>query len=667
MQEMLRGLGLVIWIVAGTAGAVAGGFAGLVPSTAAAADAPRPLASAFHAMKADRWDVAARLAARDGPAASALIEWYRLSAGRGSPDEILSFLRAHPDWPGLDYLRRQSEETMSGADDIQILAFYDSGYLPQTGKGALSRARALFANDRAGEAEATLALAWLTMDLTEAEHIAFIEAHGPLLAPHHEARFNMALWRGLRDAEQMAPLVSEDRRRVAKARGMIQDGDSGLDAYLESLPDDLRADPLISHALFNRHIDRGRSDDAIAVILRQSRAEAGLGEPERWAGWRRYLARARMRDGDPQTAYALASQHRLVQGASFADLEWLSGYLALRYLDDPDLALDHFQRFRGAVETPISLGRAGYWIGRALEAAGDPEGAAIAYAQGADHQTSFYGLLAAERAGLPADPSLAGDETFPDWRAAPFASGALQKAAVLALAAGELNLAERFFTHLADSLDRTGLGQMGAMAQDLGQPHLQVMLGKTAAQRGIVLPGPYYALHPMAEMDLAAPMELALSIARRESEFDHRVVSGAGAMGLMQLMPGTASDMARELGLGDHSASRVLNDWRYNARLGSAYLAGLAARFGGNVVLMSAGYNAGPGRPIGWMEDRGDPRAGDIDVIDWIEHIPFRETRNYVMRVAESLPIYRARLGRPPHPVPFTEELKGATLLAPSD
>jgi len=667
MQEMLRGLGLVIWIVAGTAGAVAGGFAGLVPSTAAAADAPRPLASAFHAMKADRWDVAARLAARDGPAASALIEWYRLSAGRGSPDEILSFLRAHPDWPGLDYLRRQSEETMSGADDIQILAFYDSGYLPQTGKGALSRARALFANDRAGEAEATLALAWLTMDLTEAEHIAFIEAHGPLLAPYHEARFNMALWRGLRDAEQMAPLVSEDRRRVAKARGMIQDGDSGLDAYLESLPDDLRADPLISHALFNRHIDRGRSDDAIAVILRQSRAEAGLGEPERWAGWRRYLARARMRDGDPQTAYALASQHRLVQGASFADLEWLSGYLALRYLDDPDLALDHFQRFRGAVETPISLGRAGYWIGRALEAAGDPEGAAIAYAQGADHQTSFYGLLAAERAGLPADPTLAGDETFPDWRAAPFASGALHKAAVLALAAGELNLAERFFTHLADSLDRTGLGQMGAMAQDLGQPHLQVMLGKTAAQRGIVLPGPYYALHPMADMDLAAPMELALSIARRESEFDHRVVSGAGAMGLMQLMPGTASDMARELGLGDHSASRVLNDWRYNARLGSAYLAGLAARFGGNVVLMSAGYNAGPGRPIGWMEDRGDPRAGDIDVIDWIEHIPFRETRNYVMRVAESLPIYRARLGRPPHPVPFTEELKGATLLAPSD
>ena len=655
MQEMLRVLCLVI------------GLAGLAAPALLSADParvpPRPLTAALGAMEDDRWDDAARLAARAGPAGSALIEWYRLSAGRGTADEVMAFLEAHPDWPGLAYLRRQSEEAIAAADNATVLAFFSDGHLPQTGIGALAHARALLAADRTGEAEATLALAWLTMDLSDAEHDAFIAAHGDLLAAHHSTRLDMALWRGLRDVAKMKPLVPENRRKVAELRAAIQDGRTEA----QDVPEALRDDPLVAHALFMRHIDRGRTDAAIKVILDQSRSEAGLGEPGRWAGWRRYLARAQMRDGEPQTAYALAARHGLVEGASFADLEWLSGYLALTYLDDPALALDHFQRFRRAVDTPISLGRAGYWIGRAQEALGDEVAARFAYAQGAEHQTSFYGLLAAEKAGLPADPKLAGDEAFPDWRQAGFTDSLVYKAAVLALASGELNLAERFFTHLADSQDRTGLGQMGAMLDALDQPHLQVMLGKAGARRGLVVEAPYYALHPMAEMDLPAPMDLALAIARRESEFDHRVVSGAGAMGLMQLMPGTAADMARALGLSDHSRRRVLTDWRYNARLGSAYLAGLADRFEGNVVMMAAGYNAGPGRPRDWMEERGDPRAGDMDVIDWIEHIPFRETRNYVMRVAESLPVYRARLGRAPHPVPFSRELVGDTLRLASD
>ncbi|MHA7850700.1 lytic transglycosylase domain-containing protein [Roseovarius sp.] len=626
--------------------------------------APRPLASALHAMEGGRWDVAARLAARDGPAAEVLIEWYRLSAGRGTPAEVLAFLSDHPEWLGLDYLRRQSEKALADTGtDAQILQFFSGGILPQTGAGALAHARVLMAEDRTGEAEATLALAWLTMDLTEDEHDAFIQAHGPLLAQHHVTRLDMALWRGLRDVRKMLPLVPEDRATVARLRAAIQDGTSRA----SDIPERLRDDPLLTHALFMRHLDRGESEQAIAVILKQSRAEIGLGEPDRWSGWRRYLARAQMRDGNPQTAYALAAQHGLVNGSSYADLEWLSGYLAMTYLGDPALALDHFQRFRASVGSPISLGRAGYWIGRAQEALGDPEAAQIAYRQGAEHQTSFYGLLAAEKAGVSADPALAGAQDWPDWRQAGFVQTPLYKAAVLALAANELNLAERLFVQLSTTQDRQGLGQMGDMLADLGQPHLQVMLGKAAAQRGLVIEAPYYALHPMTELDLLMPMELALAIARRESEFDHRVVSGAGAMGLMQLMPGTASDVARALGETDHSDSRVLNDWRYNARLGDVYLAGLAERFDGNVVMMSAGYNAGPGRPTSWMEDRGDPRKGDMDVIDWIEHIPFRETRNYVMRVAESLPVYRARLGQPPHPVPFSQELTGDTLRPPSE
>ncbi|WP_288941417.1 lytic transglycosylase domain-containing protein [uncultured Roseovarius sp.] len=654
MQEIMRLFCFLIGLGVGLAS---------LSSAEPARIAPRPLAAALYAMEGGRWDVAARLAERDGPAASALIEWYRLSDGQGTPGEVAAFLDAHSDWPGLDYLRRQSEERMAAVGtDSQILAFFD-GHLPQTGAGALAHARALLAAGRTGEAEATLALAWLTMDLSTAEHDQFIARHADLLAPHHDTRLDMALWRGLRDVAQMVPLVSENRRKVAETRQQVEDGKIAPD----DVPEALQTDPLVAHALFDRHLKGNDSDKAIAVILRQSRADEGLGEPGRWAGWRRYLARAQMREGNAQTAYDLASRHGLVDGSSFADLEWLSGYLALTYLDDPALALDHFQRFRAAVETPISLGRAGYWIGRAQEALGDPEAAQISYARGAAHQTSFYGLLAAEKAGLPADPDLAGDRALPDPRQAAFTQSLVYKAAILALASDELNLAERFFVHLSDSLDATGLGQLGAILAELDQPHLQVMIGKAGAQRGIVLPAPYYALHLMTDMDLPVPMELALSIARRESEFDHRVVSGAGAMGLMQLMPGTAGDMARALGETGHSRARVFNDWRYNVRLGSTYLAGLAERFDGNVVMMAAGYNAGPGRPRDWMEENGDPRSDAIDVVDWIEHIPFRETRNYVMRVAESLPVYRARIGKPPHPVPFSQELTGATLRTVSD
>ena len=624
--------------------------------------APRPLASALHAMQADRWDIAARLAARDGPAAADLIEWYRLRAGRGNAQDVLDFLDRNPDWPGLDYLRRRNELRMIVAGDAAILKFYQD-HSPQTGIGALTYASAQIAAGQSGEAEATIVMAWRTMDLTTDEHDAFIAAYGDLLKPHHDSRMHMALWRGLRDVKQMMPLVSADLRKAAQTRASIENGRKALDKWIADLPKGLRRDAHVAYAEFNHLMSQRKTDKAIKLMLRQSRIDGGLGDPHRWSNNRRSLARAQMREGHHQLAYDLASTHQLTEGARYADLEWLSGYLALRFLDAPELALDHFQRLRAAVKTPISLGRAGYWIGRAQEALGDAEAAQIAYGRGALHQTSFYGLLAAERGGIALDPALSGAEEFTPWREAAFASSSVHQAGVLALAAGRPDLAEIFFVHLATTQDRDGLGQMAQMLAELDQPHLQVMLGKAAAKRGIVLPAAYYALHPLAQQDLPVPQELALTIARRESEFDPGVVSGAGAQGLMQLMPGTAREVAGDLGL-DHDRARVIGDWRYNVQLGSTYLAQLADWLDGNLVLMAVGYNAGPGRARQWIERLGDPRSADTDIVDWIEHIPFRETRNYVMRVSESLPVYRARLGRNPLPVPFSEELKGNTIKA---
>lgn len=613
-------------------------------------------------MRDGNWAAAQIEARGDGQAALDVILWHYLRAGLGSPREVQDFLGRNQDWPGLPFLREKSEGAMTAASAEAIRAFY-ADHEPETGAGALSLARALLtADDRAG-AEAVILQGWTTLTLTSQEQDAFVAAHGDLLRPHHAARLDAMLWRGsASNARAMLPLVSADWRALAEARMALREDAPGVDTLIDAVPAALSSDAGLAYERFAWRVRKGRTDDAVALLQARSSSAESLGRPDIWARQRDDLVRRLMWAGQYETAYDLAANHHLTEGSSFADLEWLAGYLSLRFLDAPERAVTHFRALRGGVESPISLGRAGYWLGRALEASGDAAGAADAYAFGAQYQTSFYGLLAAEAGGLPPDPLLAGTEMFPDWRDAPFTQSSVFTAAILLLDAEENVLAERFLTHLAESLDRTQIGQMGEMLGDLALPHVQVMLGKRAAQFGHELHGPYYALHPLAEVDHPVPTELVLAIARRESEFDPRVVSPVGARGLMQVMPRTAEEVSGWLGV-DYSESRLLSDPVYNAVLGAAYLERLAQQFEGNAVMMAAGYNAGPSRPIRWMEARGDPRRGEMDVIDWIEHIPFTETRNYVMRVTESLPIYRARLGRDPHPVPFSEELKGSTLL----
>ncbi|SDF09446.1 soluble lytic murein transglycosylase [Salipiger thiooxidans] len=633
----------------------------------AAAQQDRPLAQAMQAMREGNWAAALIDSRGDGQPALDVILWNYLRASRGNAAQVMDFLERNPDWPGMDYLREKSEIAISESRDNAIVKTFFEGYRPQTGAGALALARAYAAEGERGAAEAEVVLAWRTLALSSEERSAFLTQWGDLLKPHHQARLDMALWQGWEaNARAVMPLVSDGWQKLAEARIGLRDSVPGVDRLIEAVPETLADDPGLAYERYLWRVRKGRDADAIALLLERSKNAESLGEPWAWAGRRDSLAHELMLEGKYREAYRVASTHQMTEGSDFAALEWLSGYIALRFLDQPQVALNHFRSHGEAVESPISRGRAGYWTGRALEALGDKEAAQQAYREGARWQTSFYGLLAAEKAGTGPDPKLAGTENFPDWREAPFTQSSVYQAAVLLLASGELSLGERFLTHLAEGLDRQQIGQLGEMLAELGRPHVQVMVGKRAAQYGIELPGPYYALHPdILKTEFPVPKELVLSIARRESEFDPEVVSHAGARGLMQLMPGTAKEVSGWLDIA-YSHDGLTADPAYNARLGSAYLASLARRFNGNAVMMAAGYNAGPGRPIRWMEQFGDPRSGDIDVVDWIEMIPFNETRNYVMRVTESLPVYRARLGRDPHPVPFSQELVGSTLL-PTD
>ncbi|MEL6211326.1 MAG: lytic transglycosylase domain-containing protein, partial [Pseudomonadota bacterium] len=344
-----------------------------------------------------------------------------------------------------------------------------------------------------GEEHALAVLAWRTMVLTPTVEATLIRRYPRVLAAHHTARLDFLLWEGeFLAARRMFPRVTEGWRHLAEARMALARAAPGVDALIEKVPEPRRADPGLAYERFAWRARKGRSEDAIALLRATSTGAAALGEPERWASWRRIYARQAMRDGDMPLAYEIASTHHLVAGAAFADLEWLAGYLALRFLEDPETALSHFERFEAAVKTPISLGRGGYWRGRAHTALGDTEAAQQAYTQGATWQTSFYGLLSAEAADLPLDASMAGREVFPAIPTTSLANNSVLAAGLLLLEAEEPALAERFLTHLVESLERPEAGALGKLMLDLGEPHIALMIGKRAASGGMVLPAAYF-------------------------------------------------------------------------------------------------------------------------------------------------------------------------------
>ena len=632
--------------------------------TAPAQAQPADFRPVAEAMEDEAWDLAYALALPQGEVAHTLVTWTRLREGAGSFPDYIRFLETHPHWPGLEQVRREGERSIpDGYDPATVIAYFEETK-PLTGEGVVALVRAHRAVGQPQEAEAAMVTAWRTLGLDEDGFAVMTEAFGDALAPHHAARADAMLWRWrTEDAERLLDLLPEDQQALVTARiALIRDADDAAERFGD-VPAALREETGLFYDRFNRFATRGDYTNATAILQNRSGSAAGLGQPFRWASWRASLARWHLRQGRTEVAYDLASNHHLQTTGRdlrfYTDLEWLAGYISLRGLNAPDQALQHFSALDAVVSGPISSSRAAYWLGRAEEERGNEEAATAAYLRAAQHQTAFYGLVASDKLGLSLDPAIAGREDFADWRGAAFITGDLMQAAFTLLDAGERGKAVLFISKLAQTLDREGLGQLGDVLTARNEPFLTVLVGKTAVARDIMIPAHYFPLHPLAEMDLPVSDALALSIARRESEFNFTVGSPVGALGLMQLMPGTAEEVAGELGL-PYSRGRLTSDWPYNARLGAQYLANLTEMFGDSPVLIAAGYNAGPSRPRTWMAERGDPRQDEVDVIDWIELIPFTETRNYVMRVSESIPVYNARLTGQTRPVRFMELLRGA-------
>ena len=342
---------------------------GLCIGLTGAADADVISESALAAVRAAdgaAWDSASTLA--PDVVTLDVVTWMRLRRGDQPFEDYQAFVIARPDWPSLDRIRARGEEALpKGTDPARVLRWFGD-LEPETGQGAVRLAEALYARGRPELAKGVIETAWRSLRLTDEGQVAIVEAFPDLIAPLHAERADALLWRWRTDeVERMLDLMSEDDRALAEARVAYIRKRDGLADLVAAVPEALREDPGLAYDRFNWLADRGERKQASDLALARSSSAEALGEPFRWSGWRRSLARWEMRGGRPERAYALASNHFLTDGSAFIDLEWIAGYVALTYLDDPALALRHFETAEAVAQTPISLGRTGYWVGRAHE------------------------------------------------------------------------------------------------------------------------------------------------------------------------------------------------------------------------------------------------------------------------------------------------------------
>jgi soluble lytic murein transglycosylase len=614
----------------------------------------QPFANPLPAVRADNWAAAeAAVQTYADPVARLVVTYLRLVApGSARSDEIAAFMADHPDWPNQALLEHRREEALASAPA-------GAGLLAQCQAAALSLPAALLrcadAWQLAGDPVAAAAAArraWVGTGITDpTAEAAFLQRWAGLLTPDDQfARFRALAWAGSPAAGRQLGRLAAARRLAAEARLALQHNAPTAPVLLAALPAGSQdPDLFLDRARALRRA--GQFSAAAALWSAHGEAAEDAAPVHGGAFWaeRNALARALLRAGDADGAYALAAGHGPLAGEAAIDAEFLAGFIALRRLANPRLAAMHFSHLAALTDAAITQGRAWYWLGRAAAAAGAD--ARPAYRAAAAFPCTFYGQLAA--AALGEDPATRlralHDPAWSGPQAWALETRDLARAAALLVAWGEPRRARAFLLQLEATVpDLPSRAAAAHLALAVGEPAVAVAIARRIGRDGGMLPDagwPAAAGAPSGPVDPA----VTLGLIRQESSFDPGALSPAGARGLMQLMPATAQATARHLG--EYvSPGTLTTDPAANIRLGTTYLHELLEQFGGALPLAIAAYNAGPNRVQEWLAGNGDPRGAPAataapDIIDWIELIPFSETRNYVQRVLENAVVYRARLG----------------------
>jgi soluble lytic murein transglycosylase len=611
------------------------------------------LESAYRRLIAGDFESATRMAAAmPDPAGARFIDW--LIATEGYPEvgaaRMAAASEALAGWPGQTLRQIRYEQALLREDPSpQALVDAMAGLFPAMEPTFLRLARSYRALDRDADAAELIRRIWHDNNFsTEAEEIILAEFGSFLTSDDHHRRMSRLFYDGQTDAAlRVAEELSADMQRMAAAWAAVNRGQSSAASLLADVPAALRSDPSYQYAQLRRLVRAGSYSAAADLLLGAPTDPDALIDPEAWAEQRRDVARVLAQNGNSATAYAVLAGHSATDRTAVVEIEFQAGWTALRLLNDPETAIGHFETLSASSSLPLSQSRAHYWLGRCYEALGRVEEADEEYTTAAGYHTTFYGQLALARLGeaIVLDPAFTIDDGVIDR----FLDNDSAQVMVWLDGFGFRDDADLLARSLADTLsDPAEIALLAQLADERGDHQLSLQIGKLAANRGLPVDAvafPTAALPVDMESD---HIELALiyAIARQESAFNTAAVSAAGAVGLLQILPSTAREMARFVGVA-FAEERLIDDPVYNALLGGAYLGTLIDRYDGSYVLALAAFNAGPSRADRWIEVYGDPRNASVDAIDWIERIPFDETRNYVQRVLENLQVYRGLLGEP--------------------
>ena len=591
----------------------------------------------------------------DGAIAAAIAQWKAIGQTDALPfDSYAGFLMAHPGWPGEAANRRAAERQAATASPTNAIAFF-TRFPPLTGAGLVAQARALQAMGRMPEAQAAARAAWRKGGLAANDEATVLTGFAGALTPDdHDARMDALLWQGATGvASRQIVYTSPARRPVFEARLAFRTNAANAADLAMRTQDQYASDPgyVADRATWLRN--SGASPTARSWLARPRALASRPGDVEKWYEVLLTNARAAQADGQYQLAYDIARQVDDAYPAGtdvstkpygerddYTSLVWLAGQVAMKQLGRPADAMVMFERYGRGSQAPQTRAKGFYWAGRAAAAAGKTAEAASYLARAGGYRDQFYGQLALERTGKPlvAPPAIG--------------TPAIAPAVRQAFADRETVRAVRFLGQIGSWQDQTAfVRQIAAAAtsdtdhllaaelsREINRPDLGVMVGRSAMQNGLS----DYSAAGFPTVTVPAGYEdnwtLIHAIARQESQFDKTAVSHAGARGLMQLMPATAREQSGKIGI-SYDPSSLTSDPNLSIMLGSSYFQRIFGIYG-SYPLAIAAYNAGGGNVNKWLRANGDPRSGGVDMVDWIEAIPYMETRNYVQRVLENAVVY---------------------------
>ena len=584
------------------------------------------------------------------------IQWRHLltTGNQATFYDYMTFIQNNKDYPRISRIKYLAEQKLS-TDKIspkKIINWFGVDE-PLSGYGMLVLGESFI---QTGDSEKGIALikrGWITAELSRASMKSLSKKYRKYLdSKDYINRADYLAWENKYwDLKRMLPYLPKDYQLLYTARQILMSKSYGVDQAIKNVPQKFKNDAGLNHDRLKWRRKRGRIDSSLEILFSIKNNKDYLVRPDKWWVERAIMTRALIYKNKYETAYKVASQHSLDKGSEFAEAEWLSGWIALSFLNDPILAVDHFNNFYQNVSYPISLARGAYWLGRSYEKIGDKRQSEDWYREATKYLTTYYGQLAFLKINPSQNFELEEQADVKDDYRKYFYNKELVKITHLLNELNKDKYTKNILRHLANDNIASGSEILAAeLATNISRYDFAIQVSKLASYEKRfhnTFNYPIISVPQYVNGRKIPETAFILSLIRQESEFDMRANSHVGAQGLMQIMPYTAKLVAKQAKL-PYSKSRLTSDPEYNINLGSHYIAGLILQYDGAYPFATAAYNAGPKRVKHWKKINKDPQKKQIDFVDWVELIPFKETRNYVQRVMENYNVYRYILEKKP-------------------